>query len=86
MKTILKYCLFYTLLAGCIAGITYVSYHKGNTDMAKYAANYSREQFYRGMFISCYVVFGKQDECSQGIRNAITNNWYETNDPVTRTP
>lgn len=76
----------YIMIFNIVVFIALFAYHKGNTDMAKYAANYSREQFYRGMFISCYVVFGKQDECSQGIRNAIANNWYETVDPVTRTP
>lgn len=70
----------------CAAALIFVGYTAGERDMAQYAANYSREQFYRAMFLTCYVTFNDPDICSQGVRNAIHNRWYETDDPIRRTP
>lgn len=81
-QRIINYMLLFAVIIFCLG----IAHRQGEKKMAHYAANYSREQFYRAMFLTCYVTFSDPDICSQGVRNAIANRWYETDDPIRRTP
>lgn len=62
------------LLALTIAICTAIGYRAGSQYWAE-------KSFYRGLYLSCYVMFKTIDGCREATSLAIHNDWYSSPDP-----
>lgn len=72
----------YILLLIVVGIVAVLSFGFGQRDSFFNADFWAERSFYRGLLVSCYSIYGDEEGCRRGVARAMTNGWYQSDDPI----